>query len=301
VNLIFKILWFDDRQDFLDSLDLEPFKGEVRSWGFMPEIELVTTPDDFMKRQPFAPYDLIVVDYNLEQHEIHGEDFIKKVRDNRVFTEIIFYSANPSSDLWAAIHQKQLEGVFVANRQVILEKLQSVAHQSVHKVLDLNNMRGMVMAEVGDIDLVIESIIKIGIVDLKPEEQTEIFQRFQEASLKQADGTFERLKVFKGNPSVDEMLELCDSYKRWTNFNRLKKVHELVKEFKGGNYANDVLAPRNHLAHGQPQQIEGGYIFRYSGKEYTFDEKASLALRKVILQYKEKFQEIHDKLSQRGA
>ena len=300
MNLIYRILWFDDTAEFFDSLDREPFEEEVRSWGFVPEIEIVNTPDEFMAKQPWDRYDLIVVDYILGDKVPHGEEFIKQIRNHNVYTEIIFYSTNPSSDLWKLIHEKQLEGCFVANRQVILEKLQSVALQSVRKVLDLNNMRGMVMAEVGDIDQVLDSILRVGIPHLKPEQQAAIYKRFHEKSLEQAKGHDEKLGLFAANPVLEEMITLCDSNKRWENFNRLRQVDDLVQKFAGGDYAKEVLAPRNHLAHGRPRAVSGGFIFEWNGKEYKFDEKESLSLRKVILGYKQSFQDIHDMLSKRG-
>src|ERR1700680_402607 len=126
MNLTFNVLWFDDTADFFFSLDFDPFEGQVRSWGFEPSLELVTTPAEFIKKDPFNDYDLIVVDYNLGDNQPHGETFIKRIRDHRIYTEVIFYSAQPSTNLWTAISQAQLEGVYVANRQAILDKLSSV-------------------------------------------------------------------------------------------------------------------------------------------------------------------------------
>src|SRR5262245_7293669 len=145
MKLEYRILWFDDTNDFLDSLDLDPFKDQVRSWGFEPVITTVSTPEEFMAREPFKEFDLIAVDYNLGQAQPHGDEFINRIRGHRVYTEVVFYSANVASDLWQSINERRLEGVYVANRQTIVDKLQSVAYQSVKKVLDLNNVRGMVM------------------------------------------------------------------------------------------------------------------------------------------------------------
>lgn len=301
MNLIFHILWFDDTEDFFHSLDLEPFSDQVIAWGFEAEVELVTTAEDFMKEEPWAKYDLIVVDYNLGEKIPHGEEFIKRVRNHNVYTEVIFYSTNPSSDLWKLIQERQLEGVFVANRQVILQKLESVAHQAVHKVLDLNNMRGMVMAEVGDIDQILDDILKLGVAELEAGKRGAIFAKFHKRATEQVQDTLKRLEQFAKDPTAETMLELSDSYKRWINFTRLQGQHKTVQGFPGGDYAKDVLFPRNYLAHGTARETVGGYIFEYQGKEYRFDQEVGLGLRKTILLYKRQFREIHKKLTKKGS
>jgi hypothetical protein len=301
MNLTFKVLWFDDTAEFFHSLDLDPFVEQIRSWGFESSFDLVSTPDEFMKKEPFKDYDLIVVDYNLGDNQPHGETFIKRIRDHQVYTELIFYSAQPSPNLWAAISQAQLEGVYVANRQVILDKLLSVAHQSVHKILDLNNMRGMVMAEVGDIDGIIDSILTFGIPALEGPEQSAIFGRFHDESLKQVEENREKLTAFNANRGVGGMIELCDSNKRWANFNRLKKKHPLIKAVAIGDYVADVLRPRNYLAHGTPTTTEAGQVFRWRDGEYLFTEAESQSLRKMILEYRRKFKEIQDTLAPAAA
>jgi hypothetical protein len=298
MNLTFRVLWFDDTAAFFDSLDLDPFRSQVQSWGFQSSFDLVSTPDEFMRKEPFNDYDLIVVDYNLGDNQPHGETFIKRIRDHRIYTEVIFYSAQPSTNLWAAIGQAQLEGVYVANRQVILDKLSSVAHQSVHKVLDLNNMRGMVMAEVGDIDVTLASILQVGVTQLKGDQQEAIFNRFHKSEVKDIETKTAKLGAFQGKPELVGLIDLCDtSNKRWENFNRLKSRHATLKSIEIGDYLSDVLQPRNFLAHGKPAVTADGQVFEYQGKKLLFSEEVSLSLRRKILDYKQQFQKIHDTLS----
>jgi hypothetical protein len=301
VNLTYRMLWFDDTDDFFHSLDRDPFESLVRSWGFIPEFEIVKTPDEFMAKKPFEKYDLIVVDYNLGDSVPHGEEFIKEIRGHNIFTEIIFYSASPSTTLWDAIQKNQLEGVFVSDRAGILQKLESVAFQSVQKVLDLNNMRGMVMAEVGDIDQLLDEILRTGVGQLGSAEQTKIFDGFHEQAAEHANITVEKLTAFKGAPTVELMLGLCDSYKRWLSLKRLARSLESVKDAVVADYSRDVLGPRNFLAHGKPRDSGDGYIFVYNTKEYPFDKKVGMDLRKTILDYRKKFQEIHSNLTKKSA
>lgn len=120
MNLNYSILWFDDDKDFFDSLDMDPIKSEIASWGFSPIVYPVHSTDEFNKHNPFDKFDLIVVDFNLGNDS--GDSFIKSIRENLVFTEVIFYSFSDSSDLWKAVHDQQLEGVFVTHKGTITQK-----------------------------------------------------------------------------------------------------------------------------------------------------------------------------------
>jgi CheY-like chemotaxis protein len=293
MRLIFSVLWFDDDEEYFDSLDIESLKKQISSWGFIPDIDMVSSPEEFNKHSPFEKYDLIVVDRNLEGYE-DGQEFIIKIRDHAVYTEIIFYTAGNTRDLWEAIREKELEGVFVSSRSNILSKIARVGYQSIGKILDLENMRGIVMAEVGELDLLLEEIIAIGIESLQAEQQSSIFTKFYKNAAKQNQDHAKSLAAFIERPEITNMLALCDSDKRWQNFNRLWKSHEKLKEReKTGDYIVEVLRPRNFLAHGKSESHkDGGYIFHFHEKEYLFDNNISLELRQTILRYKNAFTEI---------
>ena len=298
MNLNYSILWFDDDKDFFESLDKEPIETEIASWGFSPQIEAVHTADEFNKHKPFDKFDLIVVDFKLG--DVQGDKFIKDVREHEVFTEVILYSFSESSDLWKAVHDRKLEGVFVTHKSGIEQKLLRVARQSVRKVLDLENMRGIVMSEVGDLDALLEDIFVRAMNDVTPEQQDNVFKRFHKDTNKQAEQRLSALVGFKEAPSLEGLLGLCDSNKRWKNFNRVKEHHALLKGRNfAGDYAQEILWPRNCLAHGVPERKDdGSLLFHFSGKDYPFDDDVSQTLRKKILEYKNAFSEITEALNQ---
>ncbi len=292
MRLKFSILWFDDTAEFFDSLDIDWLSAEISSWGFSPNIRLVTTPQEFAKYSPYQSFDLIIVDRNLEEYG-EGQNFIADLRSNSIYTEVIFYTAGTGADLWDDIRAKQLEGVFVSNRATILAKIVQVGRQSIRKVLDLENMRGIVMAEVGEIDHILDEIITVGIKGLSAEHQNSIFTRFHKDLSKRNQELADRLVTFSKTPALEELLDLCDSSKRWENFIRLWKYHNKLKDQQAiGNYQADVLAVRNILAHGKPEIFEGGYLFRYYEKEYIFNDESGNELRKTILKYKDAFSHV---------
>lgn len=301
MKLQYKVLWFDDSAELFDSLDWEYLNARISDWGFVPQVELVTTPDEFMGKAPYRDYDLLVVDYNLEGYG-EGQDFISRVREQEVFTEIIFYSSGATSLLWDAVHSHKLEGIYIANKDTILERILKVGQQTLRKVLDLENMRGIVMAEVGDLDLLLNDILSSAITELGDDARNDIFGRFYDASTEHHATQKASLDKFWAAPSVEVLLSLCDSDKRWQNFGRAKRHHQLLKSKVLGDYVSEILRPRNFLAHGVPTQgADGSCIFRYQGKEYEFSDAVSTALRTKIIGYKTIFLELQAALIEKQA
>lgn len=286
MKLIFSILWFDNSTEFIESLDCGPLEETIKSWGFTPNVMFETDPKAFLAHSPFRDLDLIVVDYDLGEDTEHGQNFIRNIRDNNVLTEVVFYSNYGSKELWTAIAERELEGVYVANRNSVLPRIEKVARQSVQKILDLNNMRGMVMAEVGDIDRILDEVFAVGWPTLDAKHQEDIVARFRENALEQAGQSRQALESLHVGSSIGEILEACDSNKRWQNFNRIKRHISVLKVCDPGDYPKDVLTPRNFLAHGQAREEGGIHIFSYRGKEYRFDEAEGVRLRGKIGEYK---------------
>jgi hypothetical protein len=299
MRLSYRILWFDNSPELLDSLtgDIEYLKSVIAQWGFIPEVIAVHTPDDFFKFSPFDGIDLVVVDFDLEEFG-SGQDFIAQVRDKQVFTEVIFYSAQAADALWEAVKDRQLEGIYVAHKETIISRILGVSEHSVRKILDVENMRGIVMAEVGDLDRLLGDIFTAAVVDLSEEQRHDVYARFHEAAHKQAGEHQAALEAFLAGPSPEALLQLCDSNKRWSNYNRLKRHHVTLQARKLGDYPADILRPRNFLAHGVPAiAADGSLEFSYSGKTYSFTREEGNSLRVKIIAYKRALQEILDTLT----
>lgn len=297
MKIQFNVLWFDDTADFFDSIDQGHLNEQIRGWGFEPKIDLVTTPASFSARAPYADCDLIVVDFNLQEHG-HGQDFISQVRSQNVFTEVVFYSSAPSDQLWQAIFEKRLEGVYVASRQNIQERMLQIGEQTVRKVLDLENMRGIVMAGVGDLDLLLDDILIRAINRASPQHRAQLFERFYEKLSHSLETNKEKLAAFRADPTAKKLVELCDSDKRWQNYERIAKFDSHLKASHPGDYRADILKPRNFLAHGIPQPSEDGAVtFLFGADCYKFDGPESASLRQRIIRYRSCFVQIQAAMS----
>jgi CheY-like chemotaxis protein len=151
MNLTYKILWFEDEKDFVDSYT--PYlQGYIEELGFkflQPHIE---KDNSNSHKIDFSKYDLILMDYKLSDGD-RGDVIINKIRELDIYTEIVFYSASEMKELRTAIHDKELDGVFCANRgEGFLPKVRDIIRLTLKKILDLNTMRGIVMAVVSDFD-----------------------------------------------------------------------------------------------------------------------------------------------------
>ena len=257
----------------------------ITGWGFEPSINLVDDPAAFIAHEPFDHIDLIVVDYNLGENLPHGQSFISGIRDHSVLTEVIFYSANPASELWDAIRTSQLEGIFVSNKEGVVAKIESVALQSLRKVLDLNNMRGLIMAAIGDLDQQIDALLLMGCAALPSESLNKVFAKFYDGAKGQSEVNAAALEEFRIQPSIDAMIRLSDSSKKWDNLRRLKKADVRLKDIALDDYGTEVLFPRNCLAHGIPSGDGPDKIFTFHSKTFLYNEDTSRDLRQNIMKY----------------
>ena len=119
-----------------------------------------------------------------------------------------------------------------------------------------------------------------------------------EKKRKEKESAEKKLEEFNQSPKVESMLSLCDSSKQWQNFNRLKKQHVgLKKDNPVGNYEQEILWPRNFLAHGRStKEADGSFTFSFQGKDFAFNDDVSRDLRHTIVRYKEGFAKIFDLL-----
>jgi len=298
MKIEFNVLWFDDTSDFFESIDQDHLKDEIRSWGFEPNFDLVTNPTAFSARAPYADCDLIVVDFNLEDHG-HGQDFISQVRSQNVFTEVLFYSSASADQLWQAVFDHKLEGVYVASRTTIQERVLQIGQQTVRKVLDLENVRGIVMAGVGDLDILLDDILIRAINRAESPHREKLFTRFHEKLSTSLGNNQAKLEAFKAAPDAEKLVRLCDSDKRWQSYESVAKFDSALKSAHPGDYRTDVLKPRNFLAHGVPKKDDSGAVtFSYGDDHYKFDVDESASLRQRIIRYRSCFVGIQASMTQ---
>ena len=288
MKLKYSMLWFDDDKDQFSSYDFDDLITQINSWGFdFDSPTYVQTVQEFMDKAPFTEFDLIVVDYNIGEDNEHGDDFIQKVREQKIYTEVVFYTAGDITKLWESVKEKRLEGVFLSNANSITQKVLQVAKQSVKKVVDLENMRGIVMAQVGDIDLIMKDLLETGLAQLDDAKLSKIYHSFIKQNMRSSENKCTEIQQFSEKPSIEKMLTLCDgSSPIWNLAQSLQKRHPKLKGFDISNYYKEILEKRNALAHGVPQSQEDRIqIFKHKGYEFKYSENSAQQIRNDLKRY----------------
>jgi len=169
MKIEYNILWLDDAKQEIEEgeyhFELFDF---VKSLGFLPQIELVRTEQEFFEILNNKQWDLIMTDYNLDEiseNPEKGDEVIEKIREKDLLTEILFYTKKDDEDRKVGFNRitfidtSKMSGT-VHNEKVLL-KAKELIELTVKKFQNIIAMRGMIMHETSDLDVTIQEILKI--------------------------------------------------------------------------------------------------------------------------------------------
>ena len=151
MKLEYKILWFEDIEASFNAKK-RLVKRVVEGLGFIfPEPRNEVNAEN-LDTIDFPSYDLIIADFNLANGE-KGSDILNTIREKGIYTEVVFYSSQGEDYVRNELRNFQIDGAYCADRanEDFIDKVEKVIHTTVKKVQDLNNMRGLIMAETSDI------------------------------------------------------------------------------------------------------------------------------------------------------
>lgn len=271
--------WIDSIEEFLNEyLDEKWFTLNLQRSKVFP-----TTISDF------NAYDIIVVDFNLDENET-GDEAIKRIRQSgEVYTEIFFYSS-----IWEdAIRKKLVElwgfdWVYCSDRKDDFKKnLTRLINTTIRKSQDLNNLRGLVMAETSELDNLIKELTRKIVIESKVS-TGKIEDRKSKLSRYYSDNINELNQI-------KDFLELLDSkhftaYFWWRtlcsfsdcSMNNLSK--DVIEPYK-----NDIIELRNLLAH-NPEESSTHEVMNIKKPNWDiepFRESDFIRIRKSIRTYKD--------------
>jgi CheY-like chemotaxis protein len=198
-----------------------------------------------------AEYDLVIIDYMLGANAPDGSVAAATFRRLMPYTDIIFYSSSPSGQLLTELANQGVAGVFVANRTDNLgDALVGIAQTIIGKAVDLTHMRGIALAEVANMDVVLEDVL----VRAFSSDQTDIPATATRTLSKLVDGGKERVQKLEGHQAANEILAvvrsnllftLADKYRA---LSRVSTVLGFEEQFKKLSHQN-IIDKRNLLAH----------------------------------------------------
>ncbi|CAA6813544.1 MAG: Unknown protein [uncultured Campylobacterales bacterium] len=315
MRLKYNILWFDDDTDWIESVedDIQEFlleNGFILNFDNHKNAQKLDTLITDMKNNT-KDVDIILMDYKLLNHD-KGDILIKKIRQQEVLTEILFYSQD------AAVRNKFkeecIEGIYFSNRSDFLDRLFQIIPHTIKKVLDLTNMRGLVMAETSTLDLLLNDVLinMFSVLDKHDScRRQEIIDKVFHKRLKHAHSIkeieHEKIKrkgkddlEFKVNTKNKEeyisdislLLENIESSDRFQAVNKLYKIINKKVEVDSSKfdifkkYDDEIIKIRNILAHVHEEVIDGKTVLKSKVRGYnkfTFSHTEFEKIRKSLI------------------
>ncbi len=152
MNLRYNIVWFEDSRDYIDALT--PFIVDyLKDLGFSPNITTRPTGEGSLELVTEKDPNLMLVDFILERGK--GDEIVQRIRDNELFVDVIFYAKNEGSRDQVG----KLEGVFFTERANLREKIPKIINLTIKKQQDVNNLRGIIIAETIDLERKMETFL----------------------------------------------------------------------------------------------------------------------------------------------
>jgi len=310
MKLVYKILWIDN-DDSIYKNHQDDIHQHLVNLGFEPQIVILKDFQSFEKANSEAQldlksYDLFILDYKLKNGD-NGNKIVQEIREEHsIYTEIIFYSAVPE-EARKQIFDDKLNGVYITSRKYddFEDDVLGIIDVTIKKVQDVNNLRGLIMAEVAELDRIKEEIIqKFNLQansEFKKYVKEKVFSKIKE-ELKNLNCL---ISVGDSECSYDDIdLEklqknfFYDTFKKSRTVNKIKKQKCNTIEFRHEDYYQNVIAKRNVFAHEKEYIREDGTRFlRYpNGEPLEFTEEHCIEIRKEIRKYKKLLKEISIKI-----
>lgn len=306
MKLNYKILWIDDQiEDYIEMGIKSELETYIDTLGFIPTVECFENGNVAEKSIETIKYDLILSDYNIEGANEQGDVLIQKIRDGGVFTEILFYSAQPDFDTIAKNLYRDRVSFFSLigdeSFKGFREKAFKLIDHTVSKLQELNNIRGLVMSETSELDNSVEEII-FSFLSKGNQDSEKLKAYIVESVIESAKGNLKNAEKFNELDATDIVKSrLFDADKKSRTVN---KVLEIIgaqevqhKEFYK-NYKIDVLDTRNDLAHAKSDTIDGIEYLIISRKDgehpIKFNQEHCVMIRRNLRKHSDLLKSIRE-------
>lgn len=257
MKLSYKILWVDNEDGIYNNHKNE-IETHLKELGFNPKIQFITDFQEYKKQNlDLTSFDLFILDYKLKNGE-NGNKIVKDIREEHsIYTEILFYSSVPEAAR-KQIFDDKLNGVYVSSRSFddFEEDSLGLIDVTIKKTQDINNLRGLIMAEVAELDRLKEKII----LKASPKIDDKAIEKYTLKKVKDS-GNGNRNKAQKFLDEISEItfeilftnLGFIDSNKKAMAtgeiLEKLNIAGLITKQDFTQPYIDNILAKRNKFAH----------------------------------------------------
>lgn len=296
MRLDFHILWIDDQPKHIASFR-EGIDRRLATLGFVLKVTEVASleevEDCVAGHVQDDGIDLVLVDYDLGGGD-GGEQALIKIRKLMPFKEIIFYSAADTEKLRKIAFENKVDGAHFATRLTLSDDTSSLVNNILRKVMDIDHMRGVVMAATSDIDWLVEgSLIAIhSALDSASQKEMESgLVEYVKAKLERYGAELGKAQTKGSLAALLKLKHLIGST------DRLDLVIKAMEDTAEGNessslamartYKNDVVPRRNKLAHVVVKTVDGKKVLEGPGGSFT-DEDMTV-LRRDLIEHRSNF------------
>ena len=297
MNLDFNLLVVDDNPDSIEQAVLT-LKEDLEEKAFRLKR---TTPLDFseqhldrLARAEGRDYDLVMIDYNLGRDDTNGSAVAKRLRMELQYTDMIFYSSNPNIDLHRELANQQVAGVFVARRDELDAVLVGIANTVIGKVVDINHMRGLAMAETAEMDVLMERTLSHAF-QFSSSELAAIKKRTIEKLQESVAQDQKRLGQLAPGDDFGKVLGISRIFSLSHKYRALKRVANRLHSEPSlamktlDSFQSEIIHPRNKLAHVSGHVTEDGKTTLRStgddGKDVEIDDAWMTDFRRNLMRH----------------
>ena len=241
------------------------------------------------------------MDLNLSDQP-NGAELISKIRELGSYTDVVFYSSIGIEELRAKGKEKELEGVYYSGRTPetsFVNKVKAVIDSTLKKVQDLANLRGLVMAEVSELDGKMEDVLRKYYIqnvtdELKKTFHDHITKKNEERLKNNLEGCGKKEKVCYHkwkNMEIQDIIPLMEAAQMAKAINYIvpKELYTPSRANFFEDYKAEIVEIRNELAHCASKIEDGKEILITRKGDKTFNDEDIKGIRKNILKYSEIF------------
>ena len=280
MNLDFKILWFDDQPESM-RITAEGIKTRLARLGFNLTIRSIDRIIDLKSLVPTlkreGKYDLIMLDWDMGK-SASGDVIARELRTKFHYMDIVFYSAETMHELRTKIYNQGIDGVYCAQRNNLIVDTMDLIRSILKKVLDLNQMRGIMMAQVSDFDKKLTNCLMAWHELVDVDGKADLVEKIKSAIKKSHEDKLDKLTGVQPENEFNDLLEMW-SFSSDLRFRVLLKIlkdhnkghttQDILDKFK--TFQSEVLKPRNDLAHVVETVVNGQTVLKCGDEIYDDD------------------------------
>lgn len=305
MRLDFNLLWVEDQPNEVKSTIVR-LEKKFGAEGFLLKPSFCKSVDDleqFVANDVFVDeVDLILVDWELGGGS-YGEEAIEAIRARIAYKDIIFYSGRTDTQNLRDL-TKDVQGIFITNRDELVAEVFGVFQSLVKKALDLDHIRGIVMGATSDIEQTVRECLSLAHEVADGEGRSSIAVDVFEILDAKMPSLEKRITALKESGKVPDVLAEHLTFTAQDGARVLSRILEMEqfkpqKEFRVSvtTYMQTVTKTRNILGHkvlspeGKPIAIAG----ETPADTISFDDMKKF--RSTLIELRERFRSLRDTLS----